>query len=265
MPELPISPAGRRYGAKPTADPRDYTFKVSAPVALPAMVDLEDFCGPKKDQGDLGACTAFAGTGNTEYLFRRFKVGSSTVVLSPLELYYLERQLDGTLAEGDCGSEGRTACKVMNQFGVCTESDDPYMTRDYTNAPTSVQLADGLLNKAGAYHSLHSVNEMKLCIASFYPMLIGFEVYESFESKETASTGLMPIAGSGELLLGGHEVLAIGYDDNKAGPGWVGAFKIRNSWGAFWGDRGNFWMSYKTANSTQLLDAWIQHLGKAWK
>jgi C1A family cysteine protease len=35
-----------------------------------------------------------------------------------------------------------------------------------------------------------------------------------------------------EQCLGGHAVVIVGYDYNKR------TFKVRNSWGADWGDRG---------------------------
>ena len=125
---LPLSATGRRYGyfrSKP--DHRDFGLSGITVVrdnALPPAMDLETFCGPVKDQGQLGACTAFAGTGNLEYLFRRFKMQSP--VLSPLFLYYQERKLNGSLDDGDCGSDGRTSCIAMQSVGVCLESDDVY-------------------------------------------------------------------------------------------------------------------------------------------
>ena len=60
-------------------------------------------------------------------------------------------------------------------------------------------------------------------------------------------------------MLGGHEVLAYGYDDSVNG----GSLLIRNSWGASWGKNGDFYMRYKdAANPDVLMDACIQHLGR---
>ena len=41
-----------------------------------------------------------------------------------------------------------------------------------------------------------------------------------------------------EKMLGGHAVLAVGYDDSKQ------VFIVRNSWGKEWGDNGYFYMPY---------------------
>ncbi len=41
-----------------------------------------------------------------------------------------------------------------------------------------------------------------------------------------------------EDYLGGHAVLAMGYDDEKK------LIKFRNSWGSAWGDKGYFYTPY---------------------
>jgi C1A family cysteine protease len=220
---------------------------------LPASIDLEPYCGPKKDQKQLGACTAFADTGNREYLARRWE--GQSPVLSPLFQYYQERLIDGTVNQ-DAGSTGRTACKATNQFGICQEFEDSYDPAAFRTPPTAAQLKDALQWRAGAYHALSNVDDMKSCLASYYPVLIGFAVYNSFETK-IGSDGVMPMPGANEPEVGGHEVLVIGYDDAR------GMFKVRNSWGADWGAQGNFFMSYAIAQQF-IWDRWIQHLGKPW-
>lgn len=255
---LPVSPAGRRYGYRP-APPDSRDFKLNIRFAtLPPFVDLEPWCGPVKDQGALGACTAFAGSGNREYLARRY--GGSTPVLSPLFLYYQERLIDSTLEEGDTGSTGRTSCMAMNRFGICPENADTYDIAGYQRAPTAEQLAAAYYWKSGAYHRLFTSYDIKTCLVSGYPAMVGFTVYSSFEDAPLANTGFMPVpAKNRERVLGGHEVLFIGYDDRKA------AFKVRNSWGAGWGAGGNFWFPYEAANDPDvLIDSWMQHMGKPW-
>lgn len=226
--------------------------------AIQSNVDLELWCGPVKDQGQLGACTAFAGTGNLEYLSNRWH--KQPVVLSPLFLYYLERELDGTLDQGDCGSMGRTACRAMRRYGVCLESEDTYDPAKLSVPPTTAQLAEALAYQAGSYHVLGTVADIRSCLASGYPVLVGFTVYQSFESQQCANTGIMPVPDKAkEAILGRHEVLAIGYSDARQ------ALKLRNSWGAAWGASGNFWMPYQCAADPDVLgDAWIQHYGRAW-
>jgi C1A family cysteine protease len=257
---LELSPAGRRYGyRKDRNDNRDFGVaraRLFHFAELPAAVDLESFCGAVKDQGQLGACTAFAGTGMREFIARKYQ--DSQAVFSPLFLYYKEREFDGDLGQGDTGSEGRTSVHVMNQVGVCLETTDPYDIADFERAPTDAQVAEALNYRSGAYHRIATVEDMKSCLASGYVFVVGFTVYASFESLTAEQPFYRPDKNN-ESILGGHEVLFIGYDESKQ------AFKVRNSWGAGWCQSGDFWFPYDAANDSDILmDAWIQHLGKPW-
>lgn len=255
---LPVSARGRRYGFhKSPKDHRDLSaFRILAPTPIPPAVDLSQWTGPVKDQGQEGSCTAHAGSENLEYLFRKFK--NQQPIFSPQFLYYVERQMDNDLP-GDNGSYGRTSVKCMQTYGCCTLASDPYDPSQMDTAPTDAQLAEAKQYMAGAYHGLHSVDEMKQCIASGFPFLIGFTVTESFE--QIGSDGVMP-SPSGSVL-GGHEVLVIGYDDNQNG----GSFRVRNSWGTGWGLTGDFFMAYAIMADWDnvIMEAWIQHFGHAWK
>ena len=257
---LPVSPAGRRYGYIRTSEfHKPLAVRFPGRAAIPPSADLSSWCGPVKDQGDLGACTAFAGSGNREYLARKFE--GRTPIFSPKFLYYQERALDGSLNEGDCGSTGHSSVYVMNQTGICLESSDAYDPATFQDAPTPAELSEAGANKAGAYHLLSvPAADLKSCIASGYPALVGFTVYDSFESDATAQSGVMPVPNKAtEQVLGGHEVLFIGFDDSKQ------AFMVRNSWGTAWGQGGNFWFPYQCAGDSDVLtDAWIQHLGRPW-
>ena len=56
-------------------------------------------------------------------------------------------------------------------------------------------------------------------------------------------------------IIGGHAVMAVGYDDSK------GAFIVRNSWGTDWGIKGYFYLPYwyfTTPNAAN--DFWVMKL-----
>lgn len=265
---LTLSPNGRRYGGKASVpDHRDYgvaRLLSRGSVAIPPAYSLEAWLGPVRDQGAEGSCTAHAGVGMLEFLFRKHSpefAGDKiefAPVLSPAYLYYREREIDGSLGQGDTGSYGRTCCKALAQYGVCAETEMPYIAGQLDAAPTPEQTSEAATMRSGAYHRVVSVDDMKHCLASDYVFIVGFDVRESFETK-TGGTHVYAPKPS-EQSLGGHEVLFMGYDDSKFG----GAFKVRNSWGANWADGGNFWFPYDIAASAILSDAFISHFGHPW-
>lgn len=259
---LTLSNAGRRYGLNPSpATHESYLSLSSVPglrtTAPPATYDLLEYLGNVKNQGDLGSCTANAGAGHLEFLFRKYKNQSPT--FSPLFLYYQERAKDGTLPQGDCGSTGLTACQVLEELGVCLESEDSYTTKNFEVAPTPAQLTEAAQYKSGAYHSIYTLDDMKLCLASNYTFLYGMTVYESFETSVGAD-GKVPVPNyASEPVLGGHEILCFGFDDKKQ------ALHIRNSWGSDWGENGNFWLPYEMALDGRIfMEARISHFGNPW-
>lgn len=96
-----------------------------------------------------------------------------------------------------------------------------------------------------------SLPQMKSCLASGFPIVVGFTVYESFESDEVAQTGIVPMPSQNEQVLGGHAVLVVGYRENDQ------KFIVRNSWSESWGDKGYFYMDYKyLADSDFASDFW---------
>ena len=81
--------------------------------------------------------------------------------------------------------------------------------------------------------------------------MFGFSVYESFESPRVAETGVVPLPRLGERVLGGHAVVACGYDLRAS------RFTVRNSWGARWGMGGYFTMPFAyLTNAFLSADFW---------
>ncbi len=85
-------------------------------------------------------------------------------------------------------------------------------------------------------------------IAAGFPVVFGFTAYESFDSDEVAKTGVVNMPLSGEPLLGGHAVLAVGYDDVAK------RIIARNSWSPAWGMKGYFTMPYAYLTNRNLSD-----------
>jgi C1A family cysteine protease len=239
-----------RYGWVPDLpDARDHLY--AAPMLqtsiLPAMVDLRPNCPPVYDQGQLGSCTGNAIAAAVQ--FERKKQGMAPdFAPSRLFIYYNERVIEGTVGT-DAGAQIRDGIKAVSTLGVCPETDWPYNIAKFTQKPTVRAFKDALHAKAVSYSRVtRTLQQMKGCLASGFPFVLGFTVYESFESADVAKTGVMPMPVATETVLGGHAVMAVGYDDAQQ------RFFVRNSWGPGWGMQGYFSMPYSYLLDQNLSD-----------
>jgi C1A family cysteine protease len=240
----------KKYGWLPDfPDARDHIY--SAPITslgpLPASTDLSKTCPPVYDQGQLGSCTANAIGAAVQ--FDRMKQGvTPDFAPSRLFIYYNERVIEHTVGS-DSGAQIRDGIKTVGKKGVCHETTWPYDISQFTHKPPAEAFTEALQAKALSYARVpRTLNQMKGCLASGFPFVLGFSVYESFESQQVAQTGKMPMPGPGEKLLGGHAVLAVGYDDADQ------TYLIRNSWGSGWGMGGYFKMPYAYLLDENLSD-----------
>ena len=241
----------QRYGWIPDLpDARDHVY--AAPRAfmgrrLPTQVDLRPHCPPVYDQGQLGSCTANAIGAAIQ--FDRMKQNlTPDFVPSRLFIYYNERVIERTVST-DSGAQIRDGIKSVAKQGVCPEPDWPYDISKFTVRPPQTDYKEALENRAVSYSRLtHNLNLLKGCVASGYPFVFGFTVYESFESQAVANSGVVPMPSPTEETLGGHAVLAVGYDDSTQ------RFIIRNSWGTGWGMNGYFTMPYGYVTDANLAD-----------
>jgi len=241
----------QHYGWHPDLpDQRDHLFSVVYGVAaqLPSSVDLRPKCPPIEDQKKLGSCTANALVGALEFL--ELKDGVTFADLSRLFVYYNERVIENTVSS-DSGAQLRDGIKTLAKQGVCPEKMWPYVISKFTNKPTAACYKNAGQHVILSYQRIQSMNEMKTCLAAGYPFVFGFTVYESFESPGVASSGVVPMPAMHEKVVGGHAVVAVGYDDASQ------RVIVRNSWGASWGQAGYFTMPYEYITNPKLAsDMW---------
>ena len=238
-----------RYGWRPDLpDQRDLVYKVDRITALPKAVDLRANCPPVYDQGELGSCTANAIGGAVEYDFIRQK--HAVYVPSRLFIYYNERAMEGTL-NSDAGAQIRDGIKSVSKQGVCNETLWKYDIAKFTVKPPAKCYKLALKDIVLKYERLTSVNSYKNALAKGYPFVFGMTVYESFESDSVAKNGLVPMPSKKEKIMGGHAVMAVGYNDDTQ------CFIVRNSWGDSWGDKGYFYLPYKYFNGNLTDDFWV--------
>lgn len=246
----------KTYGWKPDLpDNRDHYFTAVVPPAnLPTFVDLTSSFPTVYNQQSLGSCTANAIAGAIE--FDQIKQKLPVFIPSRLFIYYNERALEGTVSE-DAGAMIRDGVKTINTNGVCPETEWPYAVTKFATKPPTNCFTDALKHKAVSYQRVNQdLTSMRSCLASGYGFVVGFTVYESFESDAVAASGVVPMPTAQESVLGGHAVVAVGYND---GPNTVNGvpsrtFVCRNSWGPSWGKKGYFYMPYEYLTNSDLSD-----------
>lgn len=257
MPTTPQPLRVQRYGWRPSLpDSRD--FRLAAPVdtaTLPPAITLRDQMPAVWNQGDLGTCTAFSTLAAFQYEVTR--QGRQAYYPSFLAQYWWARYLDGgpENTRADVGATLRSAVKAAAKYGVAHDSNWPYKTAKYARQPNKRTTQDAERHQVLQYLAVpQSADRMRACLNDGFPIIVGFSVYESFESEEVARTGRAQMPRPGETLLGGHAVLVVGYDFTAdADPRWL----IRNSWGTGWGDQGYFTMPAQYLTNPSLAgDFW---------
>jgi C1A family cysteine protease len=244
----------RRYGWIPsTPDQRDalYSRVMPVPADLPSQVDLRPHLSPVEDQGPLGSCTAQALVGLLEFLelkeFRDQGLKQPFTDFSRLFLYYNERVIEHTV-NSDSGAMIRDGIKSLAKQGCCDESLWPYDISKFMKKPPAVCYTQAMNFQILKYYRIQTLLEMRTCLASGFPFVFGFSVYESFQSEAVTKTGIVPMPKWSERLLGGHAVVAVGYTDKDR------RFIVRNSWGTDWGQKGYFTIPYQYLNSRFMAD-----------
>ncbi len=217
-------------------DQRDFLYSEIKPkIRLPNQVDISRFCSTVENQGKLGSCTACALAGNLEFLDN--KPDRKYTDVSKLFIYYNERALREN-EDYDSGASLRDGIKTLMKTGYCWEILWPYVISRFDLKPLARCYIQASRQRIESYHRIYTLREMLTCLAEGYPFVFGFAVYESFQSKQTEKTGRAIMPKKGERMIGGHAVLAVGYNQKEK------RFLVRNSWGNIWGISGYFTMPY---------------------
>jgi C1A family cysteine protease len=247
----------RRYHGwhRQLPDWRDFRYHpATRPAELPAKVDLRtpDVMRhpfePNLDQGDLGSCGPNSAAENLVFDMLLHGGGDAVPVPSRLFIYYITRELMGTVDE-DSGVDNRTMLKALAGKGWCDESRFPYVIDQFTQAPSAQAYDEAKRRTVREYQAVaQDLDTMRGCLADGRAFIFGFAVYQSFESAAVEKTGDVPMPGRREKLLGGHDVLVVGYDDAAQ------RFIFRNSWGEAWGAGGDGTIPYAYATNPDLAD-----------
>lgn len=207
------------------------------PRELPSKVDLSKYMPPVGSQGMQSSCvawaTAYAAKSYQEYVEHEWKYNKDTL-FSPAYIY---NQINGGV---DHGSSIYDACQLMVKQGCATLKSMPYNVKNYKSKPNSQAIKEAGQYKAETFYTIKptDISTIKSYLAKGYPVIFGATVYMNFNNISKSNPVYNSKSGKS---MGGHAMTLVGYDDSKYG----GAFKLINSWGTGWGDKGYAWIPYK--------------------
>jgi len=236
-------------------DDRDLCYKAPRNIlrALPRQVDLRAQCPPVYRQGTLNCCTANAIAAAIQ--FEQIKQRRERFLPSRLFIYYNERALEHSI-NSDSGAGIRSGIKTVAKRGVCPEILWPYRVRQFREKPLRQCYSRAAKYRGVTYHRIpRSLPTLRACLASGYPFIFGFTVYQSLHAPEVTRTGRGGMPLKHDNIRAGHAVLAVGYDNSEE------RFILRNSWGKKWGMGGYFTLPYDYLMSRYLSqDFWTIRL-----
>lgn len=187
-----------------------------------------------KNQGNCGSCWAFAATGMLAHRCCQFKKDEGW--LSAQELVSCD--------ESDLGCTGgmmETPIEyIVKNHGLVHEDCFPYQAQDIKCPYKCVNGKDWKSEhvcNCVKPKSCETIPELKSCLASG-PVTVSFDVCRSFFSYKS---GIYRCDKT--EYLGGHATLAMGYGDQPE----CYTFN-KNSWSAYWGDKGYFKMACDTCD-----------------
>ncbi|KAF8821402.1 cathepsin CPL [Cardiosporidium cionae] len=202
---------------------------------LPKSVDWrKNGCvTPVKDQGMCGSCWAFSTTGAIE----------SAVCIATGKLYSLSEQqlVDCSNNDGNQGCSGgemqAAFTYVIQDHGLCTESDYPYLAHDQSCQQSSCHDVAPISGFKGV--QAQNPSALIATIALRGPAAVAVDGGGS--AFRFYSGGILDIPCEDAL---DHAVLAVGYGTDKASGEdyWI----VKNSWGAGWGENGYIRLARKS-------------------
>lgn len=212
-------------------------------ATLPDSVDLSAEMPPVGNQGAQGSCVGWATTyAVRSYLehytkktaYQNGTAPNNDVLFSPAFVY---NQLNGGK---DNGLYVRDALNLLKTQGSTTLTDMPYQQTDYTTQPTDKQKGNAANFKLKNWGRVSkNLDEMKAFLANKNPLIIAVDIDGNMTKlADKFGTEVGWKTYDPNTVRGGHAMVIVGYSNAKK------AFKVQNSWGSNWGNKGFFWMSY---------------------
>lgn len=216
---------------------------------------------PVRNQKSRNACTAFAFGGAIQIIVKALL--GQVLITAALALYRAFRIASGFSVNADQGAYMEPCARALQAQGAGSEALWPYETAPYADEPPEVYRQEARDHRVISWYRALSVVAMKTALSLGLPVVMGFQVQPDF--SQVGVNGEWQ--DNGGAAIGGHAVLAVGYDDAHVNnDGTLGAFLMQNSWGKTWGtnhphdvpgagNEGFFWVPYTAFPGRRWFDA----------
>jgi len=208
---------------------------------LPQSADLSPWFPPPGTQGRQPSCVGWA----TAYALRSYyenrlrgPSARRATPLSPSFIYNALAQPTGACREG---LPIPAALNMLRDYGAPPLAEFAYDEGRCDQLPDGPVIGDAAAFRIDGWKRLsgNHLDDVKGEIAEGNPVVVAMLVPDSFTYYRGG-------AAFDDVRPGpaGHSMAVVGYDDLRQ------AFRLYNSWGADWGDKGLAWVSYRSFAAT---------------
>ncbi|CAF0964002.1 unnamed protein product, partial [Didymodactylos carnosus] len=193
-----------------------------------ASVDYRRYMNPIENQGQCGACYAFAVTASIEGTYS-LKKGSS--------IRMSKQQLVDCSPNNGCngGYLGATFSYIQQRSGLQSDSSYPYARRQQT-----CRLTQSKVGAISSYGNIQQGDEeaLKQALVTYGPIAAAIHTTSDLQfygpGKSTNTQNILDIPGCPKQV--DHAITIVGYGTDNGRDYWL----VRNSWGSNWGLDGYF-------------------------
>jgi len=205
---------------------------------LPERYELTDFFPPPGRQGLQGSCTAWAVAYGARSFYQGASLGRKLDRSQAFSPAYVYNQTKLSANHCNSGSSLIAALQVLSRQGVARIAEFPYAEERCDQLPTPAHRASAAPNAIKGFSAIRrgDIDGVKGALIKGNPVIVGMMTSDSFHRLR----GPGIFSDETDQTDGGHAMVIVGYDDKR------GAFKLLNSWGELWGDRGYGWVSYSS-------------------